>query len=154
VAHPVGCHPHSKAQGRFHIARVGKIASGNIKGGAVVYRHADDGKTQRDVYRVIEGQKLHGDVSLVVIHRYDKIVISALGLQKGCIRRGRAGAKNAVTAGFFDGWADDLFILGSEEAVFSGMWIQAADDDARLCMTQYLHCFISQANCLDNSSFI
>ena len=113
-----------------------RLLAGDIEGGAVIDRGADDGDAERDVDGALEVDELHGDVALVVIHRDDKIKLTAKSAHKDGVRASAAGAVDAATLRFVDGGSDDLGILVPEEVVFAGVGIQAADGDAR-CMLEH-----------------
>src|ERR1039457_5901940 len=133
------CHLRSHSHGCLHIAAAGAILTGYIECCSVVDRSANDRNAERDVYRSIEVDELHRDVSLIVIHRDDKIEFFANAANKDRIRRVRPGAVIAKLPRLFDGGSDGLRILMAEEIVFAGMRIQPADTDFRSTAEHKLH---------------
>ena len=63
--------------------------AGDIKGGAMINRGANDGQTHADVDAAVKGQQLHGDVALVMVHGDDNVIVAFDGAQED--RVGRLG---------------------------------------------------------------
>ena len=111
---PACSHLRRHAHGRLHVAAVGAVLAGDIEGGAVIDRRADDGYSQRDVDCPLEVDELHRDMSLVVVHRDDEVEFLAQAANKNRVRRVWPGAIEAKPPRLFDRRRNDLRILPAE----------------------------------------
>ena len=71
--------------------RIGAAGAGDVEGGAVIGRGADERQSQRDVDGVLEGDGLDRDQRLIVIHA-DRAVI---GFARGFVEHGVGGQRAA-----------------------------------------------------------
>ena len=53
---------------RYQARRIGAAGAGDIEGGAVIGRRADERQAERDVDAVVEGERLDRDQRLIVVH--------------------------------------------------------------------------------------
>lgn len=113
----------------FHAVGTGDATTGDVEGRAVIGARSDKGKSERDIYPIMEGVELERDKALVVIHAKDAIELALHGAVENGIRRKRA-LEVAVTLQVCNGWRDDLDFLEAEVAIFSSVGIQTSDGDA------------------------
>ena len=125
-------HARREPQRRDQARRIGLAGAGNVEGGAVIRRGADERQSERDVDGVLEGDGLDRDQRLVVIHADRAVIGLARGVVEHGVRRQRAASLDALGAQGFDGRRDDVDLFGAERAVFAGMRIEAGDDEARM----------------------
>ena len=121
-------------QRRREARRVGPAAAGDVERRAVVGRGADEGQAERDVDRLVEGERLGRDQRLVVIHAERHVVAGARRRDGTCVSAGSGpngvdalGAASASTAG-----ADDPLVLAAHRAAFAGMRVEPGDREPRL----------------------
>jgi len=69
-------HRHSKTHGCLHVLGVRKIFPGNIERGPVIDGRANDRNADRHIDSVVEVKKLHRDMTLVVIHGDNKVILA------------------------------------------------------------------------------
>ena len=70
-----------------HAALTGNATAGDVECRAMVDRCAHDGQSDADVDPFVEGQQLHRNVPLIVIHRYHNVPGAAKRTQEHGIRR-------------------------------------------------------------------
>jgi hypothetical protein len=105
--------------------------SGDVEGGAVIGRSADERQPERHIDRAVEIERLHRDQRLVVIHAQRGIVIPP---RRGVEHRvgGEGAARiDAGSAQLGDRRSDDLDVLAAERAGFSGMRVEPGDREHR-----------------------
>lgn len=111
---------------------MGFALPGDVEGGAVVHAGADDGEAKGGVYGGFEGDHLHGDVALIVIHADHGIEFLTAGRGEGGVGGHGAGDVNAFGgSGFQCGDDEAFFFTFTEQAVLAGVGIQAADEQLR-----------------------
>ncbi len=86
----------------FMLAASGDVLAGDVEGGAVIDRGAQDGNAEGHVHGGLEVEELHGDVALVVIHGDDEIVRAVGGAEEDGVGRDGAFAVDAAGAAGFD----------------------------------------------------
>jgi hypothetical protein len=123
---PLTCHAHCDSHSLPEAARVGLILAGNIEGGSVIDRRADDGKSEGNIYGTLKINQLHGNVSLVMVHGDHQVVGASRRLQENRIAGVRAAADDALTPRRLNGRGDGPPVLFAEQSVFAGVRIQAA----------------------------
>jgi len=82
-------HGDRQRDGVPHRPRVRPPGPGEIEGGAVTWRRADERQTERHVHRPVPREELDGDQRLVVVHRDDRVVLAARRPREHGIRRPR-----------------------------------------------------------------
>ena len=118
-------HPRGEPQGCGETRRVGLAGAGNVEGGAVVRRGADERQSQRDVDGVLERNRLDRDQRLVVIHADGAVIgVARRGVEHGIRRQGSPGV-DAFGAQRLNGRCDDVDVFAAERAVFAGMRVEA-----------------------------
>ncbi len=106
--------------------------AGNVEGGAVIGRGADDWQAKRQIDRGFEMQRLDRDQRLVVIHAQRSIVIGAgRGVEHGV---GGVGAAHspAFCSECGNGRRDDLHLLGAKAPAFARMRVEPGNGQAGL----------------------
>jgi hypothetical protein len=88
-----------------------------------------DGKASLNRDSSVEGEKLHCDLSLVMVHRYDSVKV--LPLEENGITRERPLYINAQFTGSCDCRTDVINLLSSKGPIFSVMRVQGTDTQAR-----------------------
>ena len=121
----------AKLQRGDQACRIGASGAGDVEGGAVIGRGAHERQPERDIDRVVEGQRLDRDQRLVVIHRERHVVARARGGVKQRIGRQRAARIDAVGAQALDRGRDDGDILLAERAVLAGMRVETGHHQPR-----------------------
>ena len=121
-----GCarHPGGQPQRRDQARRIGPAGAGDVEGGAVIGRGANERQPQRDVDGVVERQRLDRDQRLVVIHADRAVIGFARGFVEHGVGRQRPPDLDALAAQDFDGRRHDALLLGAERAVFAGMGLR------------------------------
>ena len=117
----------------------------------MIDRSPYDGESEGDVDRFIEGKRLDGDKSLVVVHADVGIDFLPPGFRKCGIWW--EGTRQVATLCFhlFDGRQDDPFFLAvPEQTVFPGVWVEPANGDPRLFAKQLLMGIPGQLNDFGN----
>ncbi len=116
----------------IRLAGIGAAGAGDVEGGAVVGRGAHERQAERDVDRMIEGERLDRDQRLVVIHRERRVVGRARGRVEHAYRPAAARARRCPRAREpLDRRRDHRPILLAERAVLAGMRIEAGDRKPR-----------------------
>jgi hypothetical protein len=126
------------------------VLAGDVEGRPVIHRGTNDGYTEGCVDRRLEVQQLHRNMALIVVHRHHKVVRTMCGAEKDRVRRHRPFTIHAHRLAGFDGWLDELLILGAEQTMFSGVGIQPADSDARLGLSEQLHGLVAELDRFDD----
>ena len=96
----------------------------------MVRRCPHERQTERHVDGAVEGQRLDRDQRLVVIHRHDDIVTGTGGGVEQRIGGVRPGDRDVLRAQASQRRHDDVDILATDVAPFTGMRIEAGDGDA------------------------
>jgi hypothetical protein len=91
----------------------------------MIGRCAHERQSQRDVDRIVEGQRLDRDQRLIVVHADRAVVGLACGVVEHGIGRQRSPDLDALGAQDFDGRRHDTPVFDAEGAVFAGVWIEA-----------------------------
>src|SRR5437763_13177883 len=115
-------------------ALVSDPAARYIERGAMIDRSPDDGQAQRDVdarqlrpfagRRVnLKAEQLDGDVSLVVVHRNDRIVLARPQLDENGITGDRPDDVEPLDDRFSDNWRGHVDILAAEQTSVARMRI-------------------------------
>ena len=113
--------------GRFRFA-----LPGDVEGGAMIDRRANDRQTERHVHRNVKCQRLERNVPLVVIHANETIGLAPAGGQEGRVGRQRAFHVEALAARLLDRRNDDPLLLAvPEQPSLARMRIETADDELR-----------------------
>lgn len=119
-----------ESEGVEETAWVGDALPCDVEGGAVVDAGADDGEAEGCVDCGVEGEGFEGDVALIVVHADDGVGGAASGGDEAGVGGEGTGDIDAAGDGGLDGWGDDVFFLHfSEETVFTGVGVEAADDE-------------------------
>ena len=108
--------------------------AGNVVGSAVINRGADYGQAQGYVDAVFKMQQFERNQSLVMIHAYNRVIVSPDRGIKNSIRRMRAAHIKPPGAQPFNGRGDNGLLLAPEERAFAGMRVQGGNCNARLCV--------------------
>src|SRR5690554_5275142 len=117
-------------QGYPQAADIGAAGAGQIQGGAVIHRGADDGQAQGDVHRLAESLVLEHRQALVVIHgQYRVGMVQILGREES-VRRQGAFQQHALATQALEQWDDHIQLLAAQMATLAGMGVQPADQDA------------------------
>src|SRR3546814_16489828 len=74
---------------------------------------------------MVEADKLHGDLALVVIHGYDGVEVAASSCNEYGVGRIGAARIHAHGLGFFHGGLDDFDFFHAYRSAVAGMRIQA-----------------------------
>ena len=99
----------------------------------MVHRGAHHVQADRDVNPGFQPEDLHRAVALVVVHGHHQVEVAAAGAVEQRVGRQRAGDVQAPRLQQADGGDDLLFLFAvTEQAVFPGVRVDAADADARL----------------------
>ena len=97
----------------------------------MVRRGPDEGKAERHVHRLVEGQSLDGDEGLIVIHAQRRIVTAPRpGVEHGVGGVGAASLQ-AFGAQGGDGRGDDGLVFRAQRALFPGMRVEPGDCETR-----------------------
>ena len=91
-------HPRGEPQGRDQARRIGAAGAGDIEGGAVIGRGADERQAERDVDAIVEGERLDRDQRLIVIHADRAVVSLARGFVEHGVGRQRPSGVDAFVA--------------------------------------------------------
>jgi hypothetical protein len=119
------------AHGFKEAAFIGFPGSRYTECSPVIDRCSHHWQTYRDVYAGLQSEHFHRPVALIVIHSDDQVEVAALRAIEERISGERALHVPAAAATRFDCRHDLFFFFPvSEEAIFSGVGIDAADPDA------------------------
>src|SRR5207248_8833428 len=114
---------------------------GPVERGAVIDGHAQEWQPDGDVDTrqagplldrlvVLEAERLHRDVALVVIHRDDDVELAAAGAREERVGGQGTGDVEAVGAGRLDGGNDRALLLVAEQALLAGVRVEPGPGDA------------------------
>ena len=119
------------SNGLKQTAFIGFPGARYVKCSPVIDRRPHHWQTYRDVYAGLQSEHFHRPVALIVIHGDDQVEVAALRAIEERVSGERALHVPPAEATPFDGWHDLFFFFPvSEEAIFSGVGIDAADADA------------------------
>ena len=108
----------------------------------------DDRQADGEIHASTERHQLQRDQALVMIHRYDSIILSARGLPEESVGWQWIGHTDAVVASTLRRWTDRLSLFIAEQAGFAGMRIQRRDTDPRLTNAEVLtESFVGKPDC-------
>src|SRR5262249_31048889 len=82
----VAGHLGGEVDGCEHVGLVGFAGADDVVGSAVIDRCADDRQAEGDVDSVVEAGELARNVTLVVVHRHDRVEVA-----KTCAQKDRVG---------------------------------------------------------------
>ena len=112
--------------------------SGEIIGGAVINRGADDGQAQGHVNRVMKMDQFDGNESLVMIHGNHRIEFPFVGpVENGVGRKGPGYLVRAFLE-LPDHRLNQLQFLAPKAALLSGMGIETGNAKTDGCQTKIL----------------
>src|SRR5215213_6928813 len=121
-------------------ARVVCLAgAGDVEGGAVVYAGAEERQAHGNVDAGVETHELHGDVPLVVVLDHHDVEGASTGPHQDRVRRMGTGGLDALLPRLLDGGGYALGVLGAEEAVLTGVGVQAGYGHSGVIDAQLLH---------------
>src|SRR5207302_5410924 len=95
---------------------------------------------------VLEAERLHRDVTLVVIHRDDDVELAAAGPREERVGGKGTGDVEAVGAGRLDGGNDRVLLLVAEEALLAGVRVEPGHRDAAARSAEILERALGQAD--------
>src|SRR5215471_2187588 len=125
----------------------GNSFSGNIKGGAVIDRSANERQTQRYIDCLAEGKALDRNHSLVMITRHHGIELAARRTQKYGVSRKRPRHIDSIgDHAMLDRRHDFSGFFNAEQPPFSSVWIQGCNCDPRLLDSPALQLVMGQAD--------
>lgn len=108
----------------------------DIEGCAVIDRGADNRQADADVYAAVEGQQLHGDMALIVVHGHHDVVMPFDRSQKDRVGRLRIADMQTAFARFIDGGLNLARLVVAKQAALARVGVQARDRDAWLVNAQ------------------
>ena len=114
-------------------ARVRAAGAGQVECRAVVDGSSMKGQAERHVDRLAEARMLDHRKPLVVVHRKHRVRARQGGRRECRISGNRAGDGKATRTQRSDSRRNDFDFLAPEVPTFSGVRIEAADENARRC---------------------
>ena len=125
--------------------------AGYIERGAVVDRGADDRQAKRGVHRLVKTKRLERDMPLVVVHADEQVGRTALGREERGVGRNRSLDIQAARARRLDCRENCFRLLAAEQAVLTGVRVEAKHTDLRFAAENAPHrlCAEFQTACLD-----
>src|SRR5581483_1628165 len=112
---------------------IGFTLTGDIEGGPVINRGANEWQPDGDVDGLAEGETLDGDQSLVVIAGDDDVELAARRAQEnGVAGEGAADVDVIIQPAGFDGRDHLRGLLKSEQPALAAVRVERRDCDARL----------------------
>ena len=100
--------------------------AGDVEGGAVIGRGADEGQAERDVDALVESQRLQRDQRLIVIHGDGGVVsLARAGMETACRPDAGRSPRIALLAQRGQGRRDDGLFLVAHDAAFARMRVEA-----------------------------
>src|SRR6056297_29016 len=121
----------AEAQGRDQAVGPRHALAGNIEGRAMIRRDAQEGKAERDVHRLVEGDGLDRDQCLVVIHAQGGIETGAGAGMKQRIAGIGPARIDPLALQLRDGRRDDIDLLAPHRAVLARMRVEPGNSEAR-----------------------
>ena len=104
--------------------------TGDVESSTMCWCGGDHWQTCVNGNAFFKAEKFGGNLTLIMIHSYDAIEITATGCYEQCVSREGSCYIQAFSTELFDGWSDDLDFFGAHEAAFSGVGVEACDGEA------------------------
>src|SRR5690606_33133512 len=120
------------AERRDQARRIGDALSGDIIGGAVIGRGADEIKAERDIDAAVKINGFQRDQRLIMIHAEDGVILRPRRRMKQAVCGEGAGDLDALRGKFLNHRADDLDLFAPDGAAFAGMRVEAGNRQARI----------------------
>ena len=111
---------------------VGAILPGDVEGGAVIDRGADDRQAERDVDGGSEGEQLHRNESLVMVAGHDRVELAARGADEDGVAGNRARSRRCRSPRQRrDDRRDHAIVFVAHQPVLAAVRVQAGDGEPR-----------------------
>src|SRR6266478_8598785 len=146
MVHPLYCHGSPHLHSGNHVLGVCFVLARDIEGGPVIYRGANDGDPERYIDCLLEVDQLHGDVTLIVIHRDNQVIGAARRQKKNRVWPVRPVYIDAFLGSDRDGWSDLSNFFLTKKPVLASVRIETAHGDAWMLDSKKFHGFIAELN--------
>src|SRR5205814_5348442 len=116
--------------------------AGDVEGSAVIGRGADEGQPQRDRDAAVESVGLDGDVSLVVEHRHNAVILAADRAKENRVGGERSLNLDALRLRVAHGGRNLLDLLASQQSALAVMRVEPAHAQPRVGEAELPHAVV------------